>query len=419
MSLFSTKLRKASYDGVSFEVSTSDVNFGRRTVTHEYPQRDTPYTEDLGRLKRTFTISGFILGDDYISRTKRLIEKLETNGGTAKKLVHPWLGSLNVYSIDTPKVTWNAEKRISTFTISFVEAGSLDNPTSSKSWGALIRAQADAWADALAESLGTSWEQIENFNEIVQEFAAGSFITDTLGAVSESNFAQIFDLKDNIESLVTSATSLFGTGGKSGAKTFTSSIINAIGVGGYTASSVDWSAATSAIKTLCTDKSIKADSSAVSVWNTRNKDLTTQKEQLATSTKDVCRQVMLVQMIGSASMIGTSLDAGASTRCDNEILEIRNNILETLETEMQYLGKDLTYQYEYIENAYHYIYRYLTDAVMASSNSVSVTPPEVEPAVVLAYDTTEDANDIEDVVRRNRIIHPLFLPQRAIRIART
>lgn len=346
-----------------------------------------------------------------------MIEKLETNGGTAKKLVHPWLGSLNVYSIDTPKVTWNAEKRISTFTISFVEAGSLDNPSSSKSWGALIRAQADAWADALAKSLGISWEQIENFNEIVQEFAAGSFITDTLSAVSESKFAQLFDLKDNIENLATSATALFGTGGKNGAKIFTSSIINALGVGGYTASSVDWGTATSAIKALCTNKAIKADSSTVSVWNTRNKDLTTQKEQLATSTKDVCRQVMLVQLVGSASMIGTLLDAGASTRCDDEILEIRNNILETLETEMQYLGKDLTYQYEYIENAYHYIYRYLTDIVMSSSNTITVTPPEVEPAVVLAYDTTEDADDVKDLIKRNRIIHPLFTPKKQMRVS--
>ncbi len=73
---------------------------------------------------------------------------------------------------------------------------------------------------------------------------------------------------------------------------------------------------------------------------------------------------------------------------------------------MVYLGKDLTYQYEYIENAYHYVYRYLTNVVMASTSSITVTPPEVEPAVVLAYDTTENANDVEKLISRNRIIHP-------------
>lgn len=412
MALFSTKLRKASYDGVSFEVSSSDVNFGRRTVTHEYPQRDTPYTEDLGRLKRTFTITGFILGDDYISRTKRLIEKLETNGGTAKKLIHPWLGSLQVYSIDTPKVSWNAEKRISTFSIAFVEAGSLDNPTSSKSWGALIRAQADAWADALAGSLGLTWDQIDNFNEIVQEIATGQF-QDILGAFSDCKFTKLFELKDNISELATTVASAMSKG----ADEFTSALFNAMGVGGYTASSINWGKATDAIKSVCNDKKVAASDNSLTVWNTRNKDLNTQKEQLTTSVKDQVRQVMLVQMIGAASMIGTALDEGASSRSDDEVLELRNNILETLENEMIYLGKDLTYQYEYIENAYHYVYRYLTDVVIASSNSITVIPPEVEPAVVLAYDRTENADNVDELVRRNRIIHPLFLPMKSIRIS--
>ena len=54
---------------------------------------------------------------------------------------------------------------------------------------------------------------------------------------------------------------------------------------------------------------------------------------------------------------------------------------------------------------------------MASSNSISVTPPEVEPAVVLAYDKTENADNVDELVRRNRIIHPLFLPMKSIRIS--
>lgn len=408
----STTLRKASYDGVSFEVSSAQVNFGRRTVTHEYPQRDNPYTEDLGRLKRTFAITGFIVGDDYISRTKKLIEKVETNGGTAKKLVHPWLGTLQVYAIESPQVTWNEEKRISTFSITFVEAGTLDNPTASKSWGALIRAQADEWADALADSLGVSWDQIDNFTEICQEVASGSFL-DTLSSISDSKFMKLFDLKDSLETLATTAASVIA----SGAEGFTNALFNAMGVGGYTASSVNWGNAVSAIKDACNDKKIKADSSSLSVWNTSNKDLATQKEQLATSLKDQVRQVMLVQLIGSASMISTTLDAGASSRSDDDVLELRNDILNTLENEMMYLGKDLTFQYGYLENAYHYIYRYLTDIVMSSSNTITVTPPEVEPAVVLAYDTTEDADDVEDLIKRNRIIHPLFMPKKQMRVS--
>lgn len=101
--MFSTRLRKASFNGVSFEVVSSEFNFGRRNITHEYPQRDIPYTEDLGRLKRQFTVTGFIIGTDYIQLTKRLINTIEepkkdSNGiVSACKLIHPWLGTLNVY----------------------------------------------------------------------------------------------------------------------------------------------------------------------------------------------------------------------------------------------------------------------------------------------------------------------------------
>ena len=48
-------LRKASFNNVSFEVSAGSVSVGRRIVTHEFPQRDTPYSEDLGRAYRQFT----------------------------------------------------------------------------------------------------------------------------------------------------------------------------------------------------------------------------------------------------------------------------------------------------------------------------------------------------------------------------
>ena len=89
--------------------------------------------------------------------------------------------------------------------------GSPAHPANSKSWGALIRAQADAWADTLAGSLGLTWEQIENFNEIVQEIATGQF-QDILGAFSDCKFTKLFELKDNILELATTVASAMSKG---------------------------------------------------------------------------------------------------------------------------------------------------------------------------------------------------------------
>ena len=60
------ELRRASFRGVPFEVTSSDFKVGRRTQTFEYPQRDTPFTEDLGRSKRTITLTAYVIGAAYV-----------------------------------------------------------------------------------------------------------------------------------------------------------------------------------------------------------------------------------------------------------------------------------------------------------------------------------------------------------------
>ena len=57
----------ASFRGAVFHVETSGRRSGRRTVVHEYPKRNIPYSEDMGRsaVKWSFT-AYLILGDKGI-----------------------------------------------------------------------------------------------------------------------------------------------------------------------------------------------------------------------------------------------------------------------------------------------------------------------------------------------------------------
>jgi hypothetical protein len=61
---WASTLRRASYRGVSFFVETDDVATGRRVVVHEYPHRDDPYIEDLGRKANTIQVSAYVTGND-------------------------------------------------------------------------------------------------------------------------------------------------------------------------------------------------------------------------------------------------------------------------------------------------------------------------------------------------------------------
>ncbi|EJG2197913.1 DNA circularization N-terminal domain-containing protein [Citrobacter freundii] len=132
MALFSSsgwrdRLRDASFRGVPFSVDDDDASFGRRVQLHEYPKRDKPYTEDLGRAARRLTINAYVIGDDYADKRDRLIAAVETEGpGT---LVHPQYGEMQGSINGTVKVSHSSsEGRMSRISFEFVESGELTFP---------------------------------------------------------------------------------------------------------------------------------------------------------------------------------------------------------------------------------------------------------------------------------------------------
>lgn len=121
-------LQPASYNGVGFYVDTDTKSGGRRLVPHEFPKRDTPYVEDMGRRVRHFVVTAYVIqgpsnGYDYQPGRDALIAQLETEGPGI--LVHPTLGT-DVVEVDTYNVTERLSSAggMAEFEISFLEAGS-------------------------------------------------------------------------------------------------------------------------------------------------------------------------------------------------------------------------------------------------------------------------------------------------------
>lgn len=88
------KFRPVSFRGAVFYIDVVESQFGRRQVTHEYPQRDVPFTEDMGRKARQFSITGYLLGDEYQTARDALVTACEKPG--PGELVHPYMGSIDV-----------------------------------------------------------------------------------------------------------------------------------------------------------------------------------------------------------------------------------------------------------------------------------------------------------------------------------
>ena len=121
------QLHAASFRGIPFEVESTGGTFGRRGPLHEYPLRDKPYKQDMGRAARHLTIDAFVLGDDYLARRDDLIEALETAGSGL--LVHPSMGPMTVFAEPAEVVETKEEGGMARIRFSFVEAGELTFPT--------------------------------------------------------------------------------------------------------------------------------------------------------------------------------------------------------------------------------------------------------------------------------------------------
>lgn len=415
MGIFSKRLRKASFKGVSFEVDSATLTFGRRTVTHEYPQRDVPYVEDLGKATRTFSIQAFVIGDDYIARAKRLLKVLEESG--PGDLIHPWLGKLKVHAIDTPSVTWNSNLGIATFSISFLEPGELVHPNTEKSWGTIIREEADKLYDDAIESFGLDFD-INDLNGVITDIANGSY-QDILGCLSDSKFSRVFDLGDNITELINTASSAL----EKKPTDFANELLNSIGIANTKTKIQNWSDALSSINDLFKDNRLFNNTNKLK--NTSpyisNRELTTIKASAALEV--LVRDISLANLAGASTLVATDLDSeNSSSSFDNtkdvaKLLDLRNSTLESIEKEMLLLGYDEHIKYGRLETIYSAIYTDLTTRAINASRIISYSLNESVPACVLAYDLYEDATRDVEIVKRNDIANAMFLPLETLKIS--
>lgn len=155
MSWARDNLRAASFRGIGFSVVAAETAEAKAIVVHEFPGRDDPYIEELGRLARRFDIEAYISGDDCLEKRDRLIAALYEPG--PGELVHPYYGSLQVHAVITRVRHEAGEGRVVRLGLSFVRAGVQVTPQGVTSPAAAVdragRVMLDVAQDTFAEGL--------------------------------------------------------------------------------------------------------------------------------------------------------------------------------------------------------------------------------------------------------------------------
>jgi prophage DNA circulation protein len=383
MADWTDSLRFASFRGVPFEVESVSFSGGRRVAVYEMPGRDQAVTEDLGRKPRLAPFAAYVIGDDAQAQSFTLIQALEAEGPGL--LVHPVFGELMVNSTDYAlTLSWDQGRALS-LSLSFVEAGELefidvdtgeeldaaadaldlsaaDYITDALDTGGMPGVLVDAMAaisaalDAVEAIVATPFAIIADAAELVSDIAALKARVSALAQAPEDLAAAMTALLARIGDLV-GLRSLAGAAGEEMATAAPD-----------TADARQRIANAYAVRRLLTQSALAAASRVL-----RDTDLTVYDD--AISERDALAALLSAEQL-SADDAGADACAG-----------LRGAIVSDVTARAARLARLTTY-----------------------------TPPAVVPMVTIASRLYGDAERQDEIIERNGILHPLFVPAEALRV---
>lgn len=378
------KANQGSFRGAPFIAPESEAAFGRRTELHEYPLRDIPYVEDLGRAAREFNLTVFVdasltLDDDYMAARDALIFELEKPGpGT---LIHPYYGSLRV-SITSPAKVRDSTREggRATFTFTCIESGELEFVETDYSTVVGVQDAAGEMQTTAVDDFAAifSVDNLPDFHlaEIETELARTlEKIETTIGAVTGAIAAAIRAPANMAASIVGSINSI---------ATIVTEPLRAFGIYEGLFSAGD-------------------DSPAV--------PQTTLTRRLQAQSTQALHRLVQRAAVAAAARASSAADYASL----DDALDVRVRLLAAIDAQME--ATDVVTG-ESIDDD---VYQALAALRAAASEDLLIrggklpritrhTSPATLPALVIAHRLYGDASRADEIVARNKVRHPGFVP---------
>lgn len=425
------RLVDASFRGVPFKTEDEGVTVGRRVETHEFVNRDKPYTEDLGKATSRPKFSAYVVGDDCYEQRDRLIEALNKSGpGT---LIHPAYGEMSVCVDGEINVSSSSsEGRMVRFDLRFVEAGELTYPTS----GAATANTLVSSCSALDDCISDSFEQfgMDGMPDFVQgdvlERATGilDFVSDSMAMVDsyvadaarlmQGDISVLLPPPSSGKNYVEAAQKVWRTANRLSGNV--SDVMKMIkGFAGIT---------------------LGSDMAPRGVWKTDSKSTQNSKIQ-----GNYVASVMRTTAISEAAYAVTTLPAPVVTTSEQsqqstgwpsvthpelnnapdettvvdvptweDLVDIRDTLNTAIEKELSRTTDDSLFLA--LRRVKSDLNNDIKNRLSQTQKTVFRTPDEVTPALVLAATWFDNAARESDIVRRNAVAHPGFVPVSPLRV---
>lgn len=405
----------ASFRGISFLIPQASVPVGMKVQLHEFPQRDEPYAEQMGKQAQVHRLVCWIIGDDCFERRDKFMEAVQTPG--AGELVHPWLGRMQVKAGEAELTHDFKQGGMAAFAVTFYPDIPLKFPTAKVNTQQQVVKASDSLLDSALARYKAAMAKVDQarlglarlrnslsgvYTVIQQQFSTiiGAF-TNLTGFVQS-----LMNAPDSLSSLFSSYFSEFSVddylGDDSG-----SSYRNSV------ATATQQTEAVTSINTVSDSGGIDAAAASQATANLVQDALLVQVA-LIISEMPVASQPVSTATVSSVEQQAVQPIVRPEVPVADDVIELRDNLNEAI---FQASLKADPEHYMVLNTLRQTIVKHLTAVAESGVRLVEITPPETLSALVLAYRRFGDATRESEVVQRNRLRHPGFVPARPIKIA--
>ncbi|MEE4733091.1 DNA circularization N-terminal domain-containing protein [Pseudomonas alliivorans] len=470
MSTWRDSLLPASFRGVGFFISSTVVPIGRKGQLHEFPQRDEPYFESLGKQSQVHTVTAFIVGPDCFEQRDKLLQALETPG--AGELVHPWLGRMQVQVGDCDMTHSLAEGGIVHLNLKFYPDQPLKFPTSTLNTGRQLVQASEGLLDSALRRYRAVMATVDAVRINIQ--ALRSTLSGVFATIQRqfSSFMTVYsDATALVHSLVNAPytlSTMFSTffasfqgdsrrssressgnnvgaggaasgGGSTGSGSGSSGGSNAGGssggISGSAGSVASGSRNTSGVESV-PYRSIISDATqhaqAVSSINQINQGGGLDTGVTAQATADLVQDALLVKVARVVAsmpvavstkpiLVVPSLDQQRVQPLQRADVPVADDVIELRDTLSAAIWdaalKADPEHYLALNTLRHALISHLNAVAASGVRLQDMKVSEPLPALVLAYRRFGDASRSHEVVQRNRIPHPGFVSPGTLKIA--
>jgi prophage DNA circulation protein len=391
-----------SFRGVPFRTVAAELRVGRRNQVNELPQsEDDPYVDDLGKKGRRFVLELYVIGDNYLAERDLLIDALEEKG--SGELIHPRYGVKRVSVEGDASIKEGPEfGGMARIAVTFVADKSNPFPKATVNTVAQVEAATNAADEATQECFAKDFS-VEGPSLLALQAISGltSTVADVLAMARQVTSVEgLAEIVGQVGELSGSLTDLIRT-----------PVVLVQSLRSIFAQLVqEVNRPLSALEEFQFVFFSNGRSPAVALsGSSRARSLAND-----TARADLQRRLSLTNQ---ARLVAVAISDTTLVRTSDQATALRDAVIVQIDAELEVNDPPAA-----LARALTVVRAAVVRDVAARSEFLqrrsTFTPQTVLPALVIAHRVYQDATRVEELIARNGISHPAFVPAQPLEVLR-